>query len=210
MVNSNPFDQYTSRYDNWYNKHEKIFESEVRAIRSVYSFTGNGIEIGVGTGRFAQALGIENGLEPSRNMSELARKRGINVIEGNAENIPVKDHVYHYCLMVNTLCFLDDVDKAMSEIRRVTTKNGEIIIGYINKNSLLGKKYHDKKEDNIFYKNARFYSNKEIRNILLDNNFKIIQNVNTLFGDIENIQEVQPVKSGYGEGGFVVTKAQKI
>jgi hypothetical protein len=32
----------------------------------------------------------------------------------------------------------------------------------------------------------------------------------TVFGDLESIQEIQPFKEGYGEGGFVTIKATKL
>lgn len=35
---------------------------------------GSGIEIGVGTGRFALPLGIKQGIEPSRSMTEILVK----------------------------------------------------------------------------------------------------------------------------------------
>jgi hypothetical protein len=47
---------------------------------------GTGIEIGVGTGRFAAPLGIKVGVEPARAMGEIARReRGIEVVAGVLE-----------------------------------------------------------------------------------------------------------------------------
>jgi hypothetical protein len=48
-------------------------------VRSLLPAGGYGVEIGVGTGRFAVSLGIAVGVEPSPAMAELARRRGIEV-----------------------------------------------------------------------------------------------------------------------------------
>jgi hypothetical protein len=38
-------------------------------------------------------------------------------------------------------------------------------------------------------------------------NFETVQ---TVFGNLDSIHEIQPFKAGYGEGGFVVIKAIKL
>ena len=43
-----------------------FFQSEVSAIQQLLPSIGTGIEIGVGTGLFASALGIKEGVEPSK------------------------------------------------------------------------------------------------------------------------------------------------
>jgi len=68
-----------------------VYLSELEAVRSMLPVDGTGIEIGVGTGRFAAPLGIKLGLEPSKSMASLARQRGIEVVEGEAEALPFED-----------------------------------------------------------------------------------------------------------------------
>jgi hypothetical protein len=53
--------------------------------------SGTGVEIGVGTGRFAEPLGIRVGVEPSKAMRQVAQKRGIEVIDGVAQVLPFDD-----------------------------------------------------------------------------------------------------------------------
>jgi hypothetical protein len=53
--------------------------------------SGTGVEIGVGTGRFAEPLGIRVVIEPSKAMRRMAQKRGIEVIDGVAESLPFDD-----------------------------------------------------------------------------------------------------------------------
>ena len=44
-----------------------------------------GIEIGVGTGRFAVPLGIRWGMDPSIRMVKMAKARGLQVVAARAE-----------------------------------------------------------------------------------------------------------------------------
>ena len=60
-----PFEQYASRYESWFSKHRFAYKSELEAVRRQLPWGKNGIEIGVGSGRFAAPLGIKLGLEPS-------------------------------------------------------------------------------------------------------------------------------------------------
>jgi len=48
----------------------------------------NAVSIGVGSGLFASKLGIKYGVEPAKGMADLARKRGIEVKIGSAEDLP--------------------------------------------------------------------------------------------------------------------------
>jgi len=85
------FDECTADYDAWFDSHHDLYQAELAAVRSLLPTCGKGIEIGVGTGRFAASLGIAVGVEPSPQMAEMARLRGINVIEGVAEDLPFDD-----------------------------------------------------------------------------------------------------------------------
>jgi len=109
MAKVEPFEEYGSQYKGWFERNKFVYESELRAIREQLPERGKGIEIGVGSGRFAAPLGIKLGLEPSRKMRELARSRGIETIEGIAERLPFHDSQFEFALMVTTICFVDDI-----------------------------------------------------------------------------------------------------
>ncbi|MCL4376977.1 MAG: class I SAM-dependent methyltransferase, partial [Actinobacteria bacterium] len=158
MYKTFAFDDNADEYDRWYNSNKEIYQSELLALKQVVPAGKRSLEVGVGTGRFAVPLGVRIGAEPSEAMSSIARQRGIKVKKGFAENLPFKDKSFDFVLFVTTICFLDDISKALKEAYRVLVKNGEIIIGLIDKNSDLGKKYEKMKEKNKFYKDAHFYS----------------------------------------------------
>jgi hypothetical protein len=61
----------------------------------------------------------------------------------------------------------------------------------------------------VFYKVARFYTTEEVVSILEKTGFKRFSFSQTIFHDLTEINEVESVKAGYGEGSFVVVKAKK-
>ncbi|MBI4946286.1 MAG: class I SAM-dependent methyltransferase [Bacteroidetes bacterium] len=225
-INISTFDQYTLEYDNWFEQHASQYQSEILALKKAIPKNKIGIEIGVGTGRFAQPLNIKFGVESSQNMLQFSEQRGINVLKAVAEKLPIENETYDFALMVTTVCFLNNIPKAFSEVHRILKSKGEIIIGLIDKYSELGNKYEQEKSTNKFYKGAHFHSTEEITLLLKKAGFKNFQYWQTLtntqseknipcacctpsYFPMLPIENKERPKSGFGEGSFVVIKAQK-
>ncbi|MBU2221175.1 MAG: class I SAM-dependent methyltransferase, partial [Candidatus Omnitrophica bacterium] len=138
---SGVFDRYYKKYDSWYDKNEFAYLSELAAVKMVLPKKGKGLEIGVGTGRFASALGIGYGIDPSRNMLKIARRRGIDARLAKGERIPFTDSTFDYIAIIITLCFVKDPLKALIESNRVLRNGGKVIFGIIDKDSFLGRFY---------------------------------------------------------------------
>jgi len=203
----NIFDRYYQRYDEWYDKHKFVYLSEIEAVRKVLPEGGKGLEIGVGTGRFASQLGIQYGIDPSKRMLEIAKKRGIKAKLGCGEKLPFANGTFDYVAIIITICFVKDPIKVLSEVRRVLKKDGKIIIGIIDKNSFLGKFYQRKKS--VFYKQANFFGVKELTSLLETLGFKKFSYYQTVFKIPEEISSIEKPKRGYGRGGFVVIRGEK-
>jgi SAM-dependent methyltransferase len=203
-----PFDQYHDEYEQWFVENRYVYLSEIAAVRHFLPTTGLGVEIGVGSGQFALPLKIPFGIDPSENMLNLAQQKGIVVLESVAEHLPFKDNIFDFALMVTTIWFVDNVNISFLEVRRILKTNGKFIIGFLDRNSPLGQIYLAKKEQNVFYRLANFYSTEEIISLLEQNEFKNIQTVQTGFGSLVEIKAIQSFKKGYGEGGFVVVKGE--
>jgi len=170
---------------------------------------GLGIEIGVGTGRFAAPLGITTGVEPSRAMGAIARERGIRVIQGVAESLPIADAAFDFALMVTTLCFLDDVEASFRQAHRVLKEKGALILGFVDRDSHLGRSYLRHKTDSLFYREARFYSVGEVTGLLETAGFTKFVCIQTIFEEPHRIQAPDPARLGHGEGLFVVLRGTK-
>ena len=206
MATSTTFDEQAIEYDAWFEKHTDLYLAELEAVRSFIPVRGSGVEIGVGTGRFAASLAIPIGVEPAPRMAKLARQRRIEVLEGVAEALPFADGSFDFAVMVTVICFLDDVAQAFREACRILKQNGTFIIGFIDRESELGRHYSHKKEQSPFYRNATFYSVSELKKLLTKTGFSSFAYRQTLRpGETMDLT----VLEGYGRGGFVVIQAQK-
>ena len=206
MLKTDVFQKYSEEYDSWFSDNQQIYSSELKAVQELIPQGIKGIEIGVGTGRFALPLGIEVGVEPSHSMAAIAKKRGIHVIDGVAEKLPIEDEFFDYATMITTICFLNNVELAFKEAYRVTKKNGFLIVAFLDRETELGKVYEKHKTKSKFYKEATFYSTAEVTAHLKSASFSSFEYRQTVFSS-ENIRH--QVKPGYGDGGFVVIKATK-
>lgn len=208
MAKTTVFDKFYNEYNNWFDRNSDIYQAEVLAVKSILPSKGTGIEIGVGSGKFAQPLGIQNGVEPSKKMAQLARDIGINVLDGRAEELPVEDLSYDYALMVTAICFVDDACKTFSELYRILKPNGELLMAYVDKNSYLGQKYQKNKDKSIFYREATFFDSKELIELGEKAGFVFTGSCQTLFS-IDNKIDTTKISNGHDEGAFVVLKFLK-
>lgn len=204
------FSRNVDSYEKWFDDHPAIVQSEVEAIRALLP-EGElyGIEIGLGTGRIAKALGLKEGIEPCKEMRERAIDRGIEVMDARAEHIPYKDLHFDFVLITTSIHYIEDIPKALEEANRVLKRNAVIIIGMIAPESSFGKIYQEKRKQQSFYQHATFYKVPTIIQALRKANFKNIKVYQTLFGEPDAILEVQQMKEGMDNGSFILLKGEK-
>jgi ubiquinone/menaquinone biosynthesis C-methylase UbiE len=171
------FDSLASRYDQAYESQrgKSLLAAEIDCLTPLLDDVGRPrLEVGVGTGRFAQALGIEHGVDPSGAMLEYAERRGVNTIQAAGESLPYEDGTFAAALMVFTLCFVESPEEVLSEIKRVLRPGGALIVGIIPANTAWSDTYvRQGKEGNPFYAEAHFYSVAELRSLLKSAGFLI-------------------------------------
>ena len=206
MAKIAPFEDYSEEYDDWFVRNKDKYEAELRALRYFIPSNGKGLEVGVGSGKFAAPLGIKTGVEPSHKMADKARKLDIHVLSGIAEDLPISNSTFDFVLMVTTICFVDDLKKTFQEAFRVLKKEGFIVIGFIDKNSELGKKYRANRDKSRFYKIAEFFSTEEVLACLREAGFESFDTKQTIFPG----NDTQRIEDGFGTGSFVSIKGLKI
>jgi SAM-dependent methyltransferase len=156
------FERNAARYDRWFEDHAPTFAAELEALRQLLPPFQRGLEIGVGSGRFALPLGIKEGVEPAEAMAAIAERRGLEVSRAVAEELPFADSSFDLVLMVTVLCFLDDPRRALREAHRILKPGGSILIGMIDPASTLGRDYEANKATSTFYAPARFHAPEEV------------------------------------------------
>ncbi|WP_458189190.1 class I SAM-dependent methyltransferase [Haladaptatus sp. NG-WS-4] len=207
MPKAAPFEEHTEQYERWFEDHEAAYQSELNALRRLVPTSGYGIEIGVGSARFAGPLGMEVGIDPSDEMLGYARERGIDVVKGVAEFLPFDDSTFDTALIVTAVCFVDDIPRTLAEAKRILKPSGTLVIGFIDKNSSVGKKYQEMKEENPFYREAVFVSTEELVDALETAGFTEFEYVQTIYHWLDEIDGLEPVESGHGDGSFVGIQA---
>ena len=204
-----PFDTNHERYESWFIYHQAAYHSELLAVRALLPWQGLGLEIGVGTGRFAGPLGIKVGVDPSNAMLTYAIERSIFGAQGIAEPLPFKNAIFDFALVVTTICFVDDPKAMLIEARRVFKPGAPLVIGFVDRDSALGRYYLDHKAENVFYRGATFYSVSEVEMLLKEEGF-----INQIWGQtlskpLNEIQEIEPLREGRGHCGFLVVAAAR-
>ncbi|HFC03386.1 MAG TPA: class I SAM-dependent methyltransferase [Nitratifractor salsuginis] len=209
MAKIEPFEKHTDRYEEWFEEHRELYRWELKAIERLLPAFSEGVEIGIGTGRFALPLGIRLGIEPSPKMAARAMEKGLEVIPGTAEEIPLPDESVDFALIVTTICFVDDPRKALREIRRILRPGGWVIVGFVDRDTPLGRYYLEHRNESRFYAPATFFSAKEVAGLLREAGFGELEAVQTLFG--EGLESMEGgVRPGWGEGAFVVIRGRKV
>ena len=159
------------KYDSWYDRNKEIYEKELNLILSNIQDKEKirGLEVGVGTGRFACKLNAV-GLDISMNMLKVAKKRGVEVVLADADYLPFKDEKFDFVLFAFTLCFLKKPFEAISEAKRVLKEKGTILVCFIPEGKL-AKEYKSKSSQ--FYREAKFYKVEEVVEMLENAGFSV-------------------------------------
>lgn len=203
---SSSFQNLVEEYEVWFDENPNLYATEVEAVKHFVPENVKAVEIGVGTGRFATKLGVQEGVEPCAEMAAVAKQQGVTVYEGCAEKLPLETGAYDVAVMVTVDCFLSDVKAAFSEISRVLKAKGAVVVAFLNRETELGQMYEQMKGGNPFYKDANFHSAKEIAQYMQEAGFTVCETVQTVFS-LEDVK--QEIKPGFGEGVFTVMKAVK-
>jgi ubiquinone/menaquinone biosynthesis C-methylase UbiE len=209
MPKTAPFEEYTDRYEQWFEDNEPAYRSELNALRRLLDAPGRGVEIGVGSGRFAAPLGIQVGVDPAEHMLERARDRGIDVLRGVAESLPFGDGTFDTALIVTTICFVDDVPQTLAEAARILSPSGALVIGYVDKHSPVGRRYQTEQSQNPFYRDAVFVSTETLVEALEDAGFTEFEFVQTIYHWPGELEEPESTRAGHEDGSFVGIKAKK-
>lgn len=210
----NIFDSYYKKYDEWFEKPfgKSAYELELNCLSKIIGEFKRGLEIGVGTGRFASRLNVKYGVDISFNMLRIAKDRNLKVIKAKGEKLPFKDKTFDLVLIVVSLCFIKDPFSVLKEANRVLVDNGKIVLGLILWDSPWAI-YYKKKKDHPIYKNAFFYSFYEVCAMLELARFKVDKVLTTLFDEPDEEKPIEnlTIKEGYdNNGGFFCIRAIKI
>jgi SAM-dependent methyltransferase len=203
------FEREAARYDAWFDSEDgkMLFASELLGLRQLSDdLPRPWLEVGVGTGRFADGLGIDFGIDPAFRILQYAKRRGIRTVRALGQMLPFKDEKFGAVFVIGTLCFADDPAGLLREAVRVTRPEGGIVVAIVPAESPWGRFYASRgKAGHVFYSAARFYTLKELRDLARVAGLQIDRVVSTLFGspDDGSFEIERPYQGEDERGGFV-------
>ena len=208
---SRPFNELAEEYDSWF-EDNPLFDIELKTLLATEeNLPEPKLEIGVGPGRFAQALKVRYGIDLAISPLQLATRRSIIAINAAGENIPLLSASMGTVYVLFTLCFLTDPDRVLRECWRVIKPNGKLVIGMIPQLSEWGKLLSDKgNKGDPYYRHARFRTVAATKELLLHNGFEEIESWSTLFQSPGKPVEDETHRFGNNEhAGFYVLITHK-
>lgn len=169
----NPFGdpRIASTYEDWYRTTgKKAVDQEKQLLRSLINQFEEAytiLDVGCGTGYFTnwtRQLGLKSyGLDRSLAMIFEAQKHdALDCCLGDAVRLPFSSHSFDLVSLITVLEFVADPVFVLSEALRVSCHG--LIIGVINRNSLLG--IHYRLKGGPIWKNARLFTPVELMKML--------------------------------------------
>lgn len=207
---TNPFDSAAaaSSYDAWFDseKGRAIFRLELACLaKAVRPHPGRWLEVGVGTGRFAAALGITDGVEPAEAMRKLAEARGIRAVAAAGERLPYAAATFDGALLTTALCFMADPAQALKETFRVLKQTGILVLGIIPADGAWGRLYQKKAADgHALYASAVFRTVDEVIALAGSAGWSFKEASSCLFAAPEQFTGMEEARDGIVSGaGYV-------
>ena len=144
------YDKYAAEYDAWFIKNENVLETEAALVAKTLEHAGKVLSIGCGSGLFEmiirkrRGISVTDGIEPSVSMAEIARKRGMNVVCGTAEEVdaPELEGKYDTLLFNGCPCYINDLQKAFDNTSRFLRSGGRAVVIDIPKESAYALLYN--------------------------------------------------------------------
>lgn len=128
------FDQYAGKYDAWFMENQNLLRSEVALVAKVMKNCGRALSVGCGSGLFEYFLkkdygiAIEEGIEPSETMAEIAEKRGMDVTLATAEEGKMGTETYDTIMFNGTPSYISDLEAAFEKAYYGLKKGGKIVV----------------------------------------------------------------------------------
>ncbi len=231
--NKQKFDGYAAQYDEWFMKNENLFTSELKLFQTVLGdIEGKKLlSVGCGSGLFESYIDCSNveGIEPSKDMGQIAEKRGVNVIfYGVIEDADLPEERYDIIYFNGSSSYLEDLKPVYEKCLKALKAGGKLILLDVPKESAFGFMYllgkalntydHEYLEGTMpalpyplaLASSGVWHSTEEKIKVLKDLGIETFSFYQTLIKNpLYTNEEPEEVSEGYKSGGYVAIIAEK-
>jgi ubiquinone/menaquinone biosynthesis C-methylase UbiE len=123
------FDRVAGIYDatRWSSFPPELLKKLLRAMKETLAGCRTILDVGIGTGRFAEYLNDSGfnivGIDISLSMMAKAREKRLqNLVQGDAHHLPFRDRAFDGAIMIHILHLVHDWARVVGEVGRVTRK----------------------------------------------------------------------------------------
>lgn len=160
-----------------FSKSDQEYLKRIENVLEKYAEPITFVDLGCGKGKFIKYLEKKYPLHDMVGIDPFFFAEGDKIKQGSAYSIPLDDQSVDVLIILEVLQHIRDIDKALSEIRRVLKDNGILIIGERNKHSGLGLlKFFLERTGRWMYVSdspfvERWYTKREWEKMLRENQF---------------------------------------
>ena len=142
------FDEYAALYDAWFLENRNVLLSEARLVALTLKGAGRILSVGCGSGLFEKILreefgiSVAEGIEPAKGMADIARKRGLSVVEATAEEADYGHGEYDTVLFNGSPSYRGDLKTVVEKVYEALPSGGRIVLIDVPKESGYGMMYN--------------------------------------------------------------------
>lgn len=139
------FDGFANHYDEWFLANERVFDSELKLlVKALGDLSGKRVlSVGCGSGLFESNLAhdVIEGVEPSADMAEVARQRGLSVQVATFEEAVLDEEAYDVVYFNGSSTYIADLRVAYRKAYACLKPGGRLVLLDVPKESAYGLMY---------------------------------------------------------------------
>ncbi|PNK60628.1 class I SAM-dependent DNA methyltransferase [Psychrobacter sp. FDAARGOS_221] len=142
------FDEHANAYDSWFMENENLLLSELKLVAHFLDKDSNILSIGCGSGLFEMLLTkdydihIKHGIEPSKDMAEIAEKRGLSVDINTAEEADIEPNTFDIIMFNGSVSYISDLALCINKAYAALKPGGKLILIDVPKESGFASLYN--------------------------------------------------------------------
>lgn len=142
------FDEHANAYDSWFMENENLLLSELKLVAHFLDKDSTILSVGCGSGLFEMLLAkdydihIKHGIEPSKDMAQIAEKRGLTVDINTAEGADIAPNKFDIIMFNGSVSYITDLALCINKAHEALKPGGKLILIDVPKESGFASLYN--------------------------------------------------------------------